>query len=104
MAGAALPKALVDLIRTVNNKESIIRMSAKKQYQGINIYDVLSLETGYDRKGYLRATFYIHNIFIGLSLTDIYAFNAGDTHEYLLVKNEYGCAILRSIFMGNAYS
>lgn len=101
-----MPKALDKLIRTINNKQSIIRMPANRTYKGINYYDVESLDTSkIDRYGYMSVQFYVGRVFMGLSATDIYAFDGGDLYEYILVQNDDGCVLLRSYCpMGIAYS
>jgi hypothetical protein len=87
-------------LSTIKNKRSVIQIPSKRQHRGINVYDVTGFETGVNkRSGNLRATFYLGEVFIGLSLTDIVAFVGGDKYEYIVVMNRDGCAILKSWFI-----
>ena len=101
-----VPKALQQLVSKVSNKQSIIRMPAKKQYNGISLYDVTSLVTKQiHQKKCLNIKFFINNIHIGISATNLYAYDAGDKYEYLFIQNDDGCVILKSYCpMDNVYS
>ena len=87
------------IVNNVINKCSIIKMTSKRQYMGITMYDVHGFQSSVNRRsGLLRATFYVGETFIGLSLTDICAVYAGEKYEYVVVMNNEGCSILKSWF------